>query len=137
MARSNCSASTHDVSSDNPLVYRVARVRARPRLPQRLFAPSRLAPPSHVARRAGRAADDDDDAVLVIIIGVVVIITLVVVVVVVWARASRFDVPNAVPRPRARRRPRTYARTVASVTLSSVWFHSSFVFKLIASVKPR
>ena len=128
MARSNCSASTHDVSSDNPLVYRVARVRARPRLPQRLFAPSRL---------AGRAADDDDDAVLVIIfIGVVVIITLVVVVVV-WARASRFDVPNAVPRPRARRRPRTYARTVASVTLSSVWFHSSFVFKLIASVKPR
>ena len=129
MARSNCSASTHDVSSDNPLVYRVARVRARPRLPQRLFAPSRL---------AGRAADDDDDAVLVIIIGVVVIITLVVVVVVVvWARASRFDVPNAVPRPRARRRPRTYARTVAGVTLSSVWFHSSFVFKLIASVKPR
>ena len=110
-------------------MYRVARVRARPRLPQRLFAPSRL---------AGRAADDDDDAVLVIIfIGVVVIITLVVVVVVVWARASRFDVPNAVPRPRARRRPRTYARTVASVTLSSVWFHSSFVFKLIASVKPR
>ena len=130
MARSNCSASTHDVSSDNPLVYRVARVRARPRLPQRLFAPSRL---------AGRAADDDDDAVLVIIIGVVVIITLVVVlvVVVVWARASRFDVPNAVPRPRARRRPRTYARTVAGVTLSSVWLHSSFVFKLIASVKPR
>ena len=127
MARSNCSASTHDVSSDNPLVYRVARVRARPRLPQRLFAPSRL---------AGRAADDDDDAVLVIIIGVVVIITLVVVVVV-WARASRFDVPNAVPRPRARRRPRTYARTVAGVTLSSVWLHSSFVFKLIASVKPR
>lgn len=129
MARSNCSASTHDVSSDNPLVYRVARVRARPRLPQRLFAPSRL---------AGRAADDDDDAVLVIIIGLAVIITLVVVVVaVVWARASRFDVPNAVPRPRARRRPRTYARTVAGVTLSSVWFHSSFVFKLIASVKPR
>lgn len=128
MARSNCSASTHDVSSDNPLVYRVARVRARPRLPQRLFAPSRL---------AGRAADDDD-AVLVIIIGLAVIITLVVVVVaVVWARASRFDVPNAVPRPRARRRPRTYARTVAGVTLSSVWFHSSFVFKLIASVKPR
>ena len=110
-------------------MYRVARVRARPRLPQRLFAPSRL---------AGRAADDDDDAVLVIIIGVVVIITLVVVVVVVvWARASRFDVPNAVPRPRARRRPRTYARTVAGVTLSSVWLHSSFVFKLIASVKPR
>ena len=137
MARSNCSASTHDVSSDNPLVYRVARVRARPRLPQRLFAPSRLAPPSHVARRAGRAADDDDDAVLVIIfIGVVVIIMLVFVVVV-WARASGFDVPNAVPRPRARRRPRTYARTVAGVTLSSVWFHSSFVFKLIASVKPR
>ena len=129
MARSNCSASTHDVSSDNPLVYRVARVRARPRLPQRLFAPSRL---------AGRAADDDDDAVLVIIIGVAVIITLVVVVVVVvWARASRFDVPNAVPRPRARRRPRTYAHTVAGVTLSSVWLHSSFVFKLIASVKPR
>tara|TARA_B100000287_G_scaffold66724_2_gene58317 strand:- start:3799 stop:4188 length:390 start_codon:yes stop_codon:yes gene_type:complete len=129
MARSNCSASTHDVSSDNPLVYRVARVRARPRLPQRLFAPSRL---------AGRAADDDDDAVLVIIIGLAVIITLVVVVVaVVWARASRFNVPNAVPRPRARRRPRTYARTVAGVTLSSVWFHSSFVFKLIASVKPR
>lgn len=128
MARSNCSASTHDVSSDNPLVYRVARVRARPRLPQRLFAPSRL---------AGRAADDDD-AVLVIIIGLAVIITLVVVVVaVVWARASRFNVPNAVPRPRARRRPRTYARTVAGVTLSSVWFHSSFVFKLIASVKPR
>lgn len=127
MARSNCSASTHDVSSDNPLVYRVARVRARPRLPQRLFAPSRL---------AGRAADDDD-AVLVIIIGLAVIITLVVVVAVVWARASRFDVPNAVPRPRARRRPRTYARTVAGVTLSSVWFHSSFVFKLIASVKPR
>ena len=127
MARSNCSASTHDVSSDNPLVYRVARVRARPRLPQRLFAPSRL---------AGRAADDDD-AVLVIIIGLAVIITLVVVVAVVWARASRFNVPNAVPRPRARRRPRTYARTVASVTLSSVWFHSSFVFKLIASVKPR
>ena len=128
MARSNCSASTHDVSSDNPLVYRVARVRARPRLPQRLFAPSRL---------AGRAADDDDDAVLVIIfIGVVVIITLVVVVVV-WARASGFDVPNAVPRSPARRRPRTYARTVAGVTLSSVWFHSSFVFKLIASVKPR
>ena len=129
MARSNCSASTHDVSSDNPLVYRVARVRARPRLPQRLFAPSRL---------AGRAADDDDDAVLVIIIGLAVIITLVVVVVaVVWARASRFDVPNAVPRPRARRRPRTYARTVAGVTLSSVWLHSSFVFKVIASVKPR
>jgi len=129
MARSNCSASTHDVSSDNPLVYRVARVRARSRLPQRLFAPSRL---------AGRAADDDDDAVLVIIIGLAVIITLVVVVVaVVWARASRFDVPNAVPRPRARRRPRTYARTVAGVTLSSVWLHSSFVFKLIASVKPR
>lgn len=128
MARSNCSASTHDVSSDNPLVYRVARVRARPRLPQRLFAPSRL---------AGRAADDDDDAVLVIIIGLAVIITLVVVVAVVWARASRFDVPNAVPRPRARRRPQTYARTVAGVTLSSVWFHSSFVFKLIASVKPR
>jgi hypothetical protein len=127
MARSNCSASTHDVSSDNPLVYRVARVRARPRLPQRLFAPSRL---------AGRAADDDD-AVLVIIIGLAVIITLVVVVAVVWARASRFDVPNAVPRPRARRRPQTYARTVAGVTLSSVWFHSSFVFKLIASVKPR
>ena len=127
MARSNCSASTHDVSSDNPLVYRVARVRARPRLPQRLFAPSRL---------AGRAADDDD-AVLVIIIGLAVIITLVVVVAVVWARASRFDVPNAVPRPRARRRPETYARTVAGVTLSSVWFHSSFVFKLIASVKPR
>ena len=127
MARSNCSASTHDVSSDNPLVYRVARVRARPRLPQRLFAPSRL---------AGRAADDDD-AVLVIIIGLAVIITLVVVVAVVWARASRFDVPNAVPRPRARRRPRTYARTVAGVTLSSVWFHSSFVFKLIASVKPK
>ncbi len=127
MARSNCSASTHDVSSDNPLVYRVARVRARPRLPQRLFAPSRL---------AGRAADDDD-AVLVIIIGLAVIITLVVVVAVVWARASRFNVPNAVPRPRARRRPRTYARTVAGVTLSSVWFHSSFVFKLIASVKPR
>ena len=109
-------------------MYRVARVRARPRLPQRLFAPSRL---------AGRAADDDDDAVLVIIIGLAVIITLVVVVAVVWARASRFDVPNAVPRPRARRRPRTYARTVAGVTLSSVWFHSSFVFKLIASVKPR
>jgi|TARA_B100000073_G_scaffold339570_1_gene338173 hypothetical protein len=108
-------------------VYRVARVRARPRLPQRLFAPSRL---------AGRAADDDD-AVLVIIIGLAVIITLVVVVAVVWARASRFNVPNAVPRPRARRRPRTYARTVAGVTLSSVWFHSSFVFKLIASVKPR
>ncbi len=109
-------------------MYRVARVRARPRLPQRLFAPSRL---------AGRAADDDD-AVLVIIIGLAVIITLVVVVVaVVWARASRFNVPNAVPRPRARRRPRTYARTVAGVTLSSVWFHSSFVFKLIASVKPR
>ena len=129
MARSNCSASTHDVSSDNPLVYRVARVRARPRLPQRLFAPSRL---------AGRAADDDDDAVLVIIIGLAVIITLVVVVVaVVWARASRFNVPNAVPRPRARRRPRTYARTVAGVTLSSVWLHSSFVFKVIASVKPR
>ena len=129
MARSNCSASTHDVSSDNPLVYRVARVRARSRLPQRLFAPSRL---------AGRAADDDDDAVLVIIIGLAVIITLVVVVVaVVWARASRFNVPNAVSRPRARRRPRTYARTVAGVTLSSVWFHSSFVFKLIASVKPR
>ena len=127
MARSNCSASTHDVSSDNPLVYRVARVRARPRLPQRLFAPSRL---------AGRAADDDD-AVLVIIIGLAVIITLVVVVAVVWARASRFNVPNAVPRPHARRRPRTYARTVAGVTLSSVWFHSSFVFKLIASVKPR
>jgi hypothetical protein len=127
MARSNCSASTHDVSSDNPLVYRVARVRARPRLPQRLFAPSRL---------AGRAADDDD-AVLVIIIGLAVIITLVVVVAVVWARASRFDVPNAVPRPRARRRPQTYARTVAGVTLSSVWFHSSFVFKLITSVKPR
>ena len=127
MARSNCSASTHDVSSDNPLVYRVARVRARPRLPQRLFAPSRL---------AGRAADDDDDAVLVIIIGLAVIITLVVVAVV-WARASRFNVPNAVSRPRARRRPRTYARTVAGVTLSSVWFHSSFVFKLIASVKPR
>ena len=78
MARSNCSASTHDVSSDNPLVYRVARERARSRLPQRLFAPSRL---------AGRAADDDDDAVLVIIIGLAVIITLVVVVVaVVWAR---------------------------------------------------
>lgn len=128
MARSNCSASTHDVSSDNPLVYRVARVRARPRLPQRLFAPSRL---------AGRAADDDDDAVLVIIIGLAVIITLVVVVAVVWARASRFNVPNAVPRSRARRRPRTYARTVAGVTLSSVWFHSAFVFKLIASVKPR
>ena len=127
MARSNCSASTHDVSSDNPLVYRVARVRARSRLPQRLFAPSRL---------AGRAADDDDDAVLVIIIGLAVIITLVVVAVV-WARASRFNVPNAVSRPRARRRPRTYARTVAGVTLSSVWFHSSFVFKLIASVKPR
>lgn len=109
-------------------MYRVARVRARPRLPQRLFAPSRL---------AGRAADDDDDAVLVIIIGLAVIITLVVVVAVVWARASRFNVPNAVPRPRARRRPQTYARTVAGVTLSSVWFHSSFVFKLITSVKPR
>ena len=108
-------------------MYRVARVRARPRLPQRLFAPSRL---------AGRAADDDD-AVLVIIIGLAVIITLVVVVAVVWARASRFNVPNAVPRSRARRRPRTYARTVAGVTLSSVWFHSAFVFKLIASVKPR
>ena len=82
MARSNCSASTHDVSSDNPLVYRVARVRARPRLPQRLFAPSRL---------AGRAADDDD-AVLVIIIGLAVIITLVVVVVAVESAQSHIHI---------------------------------------------